>query len=111
MQKKESPDFRFPDVGISGYVDTQLPLLSAFLPSVALKPTHRHIVCFLCCLKCILKRIRVLTKWIRGYVVTQGSDGVSAYQRIHLSLSVALGYSKFLALERIPCEQSLLRSS
>ena len=97
MQKKESPDFRFPEVGISGYVDTQLPLLcaflisypdltlfsvslclgrgrsgyeiSAFLPSVALKPTHKHIVCFLCCLKCILKRIRVFTKWISGYVL------------------------------------------
>ena len=66
MQKKESPDF--PEVGIPGYVDTQLPLLCAFLPSVALKPTHRHIVFFLCCL-CILKRIRVFTKWIRGYVL------------------------------------------
>ena len=40
MQKKESPDFRFPEVGISGYVDTQLPLLCAFLPSVAL---NQHI--------------------------------------------------------------------
>ena len=97
MQKKESPDFRFPEVGISGYVDTQLPLLcaflisypdltlfsvslclgrgrsgyeiSVFLPSVALKPAHKHIVCFLCCLKCILKQIRVFTKWISGYVL------------------------------------------
>ena len=97
MQKKESPDFRFPEVGISGYVDTQLLLLcaflisypdltlfsvslclgrgrsgyaiSAFLSSVALKPAHKHIVCFLCCLKCILKRIRVFTKWISGYVL------------------------------------------
>ena len=96
MQKKESPDFRFSEVGISGYVDTQLPLLcaflisypdltlfsvslclgrgrsgyeiSAFLSSVALKPAHKHIVCFLCCLKCIL-RIRVFTKWISGYVL------------------------------------------
>ena len=47
----------------AGYVDTQLSLLCAFLPSLALRTTNRHAICFLCCLKCV-------SKWIRGYAVT-----------------------------------------
>ena len=59
----------------AGYVDTQLSLLCAFLPSVALRTTNRHAVCILCCTKCILKWIRsdyylkMFSKWIRGYLV------------------------------------------
>ena len=48
----------------AGYVDMHLSLLCDFLPSVALRTTHRHTVLFLRCLKCILK-------WIHGYSDTQ----------------------------------------
>ena len=72
-------------------MDTQVFLLCAFLPSVALRTTNRHTISFICCLKSISKWIRkypvtnilkIFTKWIPGYVVTE-------YPRNHLSLGVA----------------------
>ena len=45
----------------AGYVDTQLFLLSAFLPSVAFGTTNTHTLSFICCLNCI-------SMWIHGYL-------------------------------------------
>ena len=86
------------------FVDMQLSLLCAFLPSVALRTTNRHTVCFLCCLKSTSKWIRgyavtiiekIFTKWIHGYADTYV---VTEYLRIHLFWGVALKWQGILQL-------------
>ena len=80
------------------YVDMHLCLLCTFLPSVALRMTNRHTISFICCLKCISKSIYEyvdpVTKWIRGYVVTE-------YPHIHLCSEVALRWQGILQLSQL----------
>ena len=64
-------------------LDTQLSLLCTFLPSVALRTTNSHTVCFLCCLTLFFFLYQ------SGYVVTE-------YPRIHLFLGDALKWQGIL---------------